>query len=191
MKPNWILVGPDGVSAGVVSLLTFHLPSRGIQAVLSQFQKGQLSVRQNIYPTRFGFYIQAVRGAASRVVFSFDSKRHDSATKSRLSKATRNRSKGYVKAVSLLDDREPSFTPPDPANIDFNRNAAGLFTWARNARNKGRISLTPIMTETPSLRLFSPPLYREGAGSKPPGTGQAVAGVLAFTLDMKDFSPTS
>ncbi len=173
---------------GVVSLLTFHLHHEGIQAVLSQFQKGQLSYAKHL-SNQIRFYIQA-RARGLRAASSFPSIRSGTTAQQRsdIEGYAKQIETVYVKAVSLLDESGALVYSTDPTRIDFKRNVAELFTWARNSENKDRISLTPVMTETRSLVfILATPLYRGRADPKRPAPNGPFAGVLAFTLDMKEF----
>jgi len=188
MKRNWALIALTAFLLGVVTLLTFHLHHEGIQAVLSQFQKGQLSYAKHL-SNQIRFYIQA-RARGLRAASSFPSIRNGTTAQQRsdIEGYAKQIERVYVKAVSLLDESGTLIYSTDPANIDFKKNVAGLFTWARNSENKGKISLTPVMTETRSLVfILATPLYRGGTGSKHPASNGSFAGVLAFTLDMKEF----
>ncbi len=188
MKRNWALIALTAFLLGVVTLLTFHLHYEGIKEVLLQFQKGQLSYAKHL-SNQIQFYIQA-RSRGLRAVASFPSIQNGTTAQQRsdIEAYAKQIERVYVKAVSLLDESGTFVYSTDPNNIDFKRSIAELFAWARNSENKGRISLTPVMTETRSLVfILAIPLYRDVSDSKRPGPNGPFAGVLAFTLDMKEF----
>jgi len=188
MKRNRALILLMVFLLGVVCLLTFHLHFEGIKEVLSQFQKGQLSYAKHL-SNQIQFYIQA-RARGLRAAASFPSIQNGTIAKQRsdIEAYAKQIGQVYVKAVSLLDESGTVVYSTDPTNIDFKRSVAELLAWARKSKNKGRVSLTPVMTEIRSLVfILAIPLYRNVSEVKGPGPNGHFIGVLAFTLDMKEF----
>jgi PAS domain S-box-containing protein len=188
MKRNRVLIALTAILLGVVSLLTFHLHYEGIQEVLSQVQKGQLSYANHL-SNQIQFYIQA-RTRGLRALASFPSIRNGNAAQQRsdIEAYAKQIAKVYVKAVSLHNELGTLVYSTDPNTIDLKRNGGELSAWAQKSESRGKISLTPVVTETQSLMfILAVPLYRDISDHKRPKPKENLAGVLTFTLDMKEF----
>jgi|GEM_PF-624032 len=188
MRQNWIVVTLAGILLVVVSLLTLHLHYEGIEEVLSQFQEHQLSYAKHL-SNQIQFFIQA-RSRGLRALSSFPSLQYGDIKRQRLDiEAYANQiERVYVKTVSLLGELGTVAYSTDPNTIGLKKGEETFFVWALKSENRGKISLTPVFSESQSLTfILAIPLYREVLDPKHPELRGTFAGVLAFTLDMKEF----
>jgi hypothetical protein len=187
MKRNWVLVALTGVLLAVVSLI-LHLHYAGIREVLSQFQEHQLSYAEHL-SNQVQFFIQA-RSRGLKALSSFASLQSGDVKRMKLDIETYARQIGtvYVKKISLYDRSGTAVYSTDPATIGLKEGQDKFFAWARRSENRDKILLTPAYPN-PQLLMFilATPLNHETHGSGNPKSKREFAGVLAFTLDMKEF----
>ena len=85
-------------------------------------------------------------------------------------------------------NRERSSIPQIRTPSALKKREDHFFVWAQKSENRGKISLTPVFPEPQSLTfILAVPLYQEVSDSRHPKPNGRFAGVLAFTLDMKEF----
>ena len=188
MKRNRVLVTLTVILLAVVSLLTLHLHYEGIQEVLSQFEKDQLSYAKHL-SNQIQFYIQA-RSQGLRSLSSFPSLQYGDLNQQTrdIEAYAKQIEKLYVKSISLYDEQGTVVCSTDPKVIGSKTGESKFFAWAQQSENRDRISLTPVFPEPQSLTfILSIPLYRGVPDSKPHQQNGKFAGLLAFTLDMKAF----
>jgi len=188
MKRNRVLVALTAVLLAVVSLLTLHLHYEGIQEVLSQFEKDRLSYAKHL-SNQIRFYIQA-RSRGLRALSSLASLQRGDRKRQGLDieAYANNIERVYVKSISLYDDSGTIVYSTDRESIGLKKEGDRFFSWARKRENRGTLSLTPVLSEPQSLIFILALPLDEGASdpghSKPDGRFR---GVLAFTLNMKEF----
>jgi PAS domain S-box-containing protein len=188
MKRNWILFTLTVFLLAVVSLLTFHLHSEGIQGVLSQFQEHQLSQAKHL-SNQIQFYMQA-RTRGLRALASFALLKRGDVRQQGLDIQTyaKQIEKVYVKEISLYNGLGTVVYSTDPDSIGSTKNDTPFFIWAQKSENRGRILLTPAFLGPESLTfILATPLYQQVSGSGHPEIDETFLGVLTFTLDMKQF----
>jgi PAS domain S-box-containing protein len=169
----------------IISLLSFHLYRQGTQEVLSQFHERQLSHAKRL-STQIQFYLQA-RSRGLRAASSFVSLQKADQGRQRLDidAYARQIDRVYVKAVSLYSTEGRVVYSTDPETIGSDVSNGRFFLWAQKRENRGKISLSPSLPGPQPLTFtLAIPLYREVSE----GSSEArFAGVLSFTLDMKEF----
>ena len=186
MKQNRILISLTVSLLVVVSLLILYLHYEGSQAVLSEFQRDQLSYAKHL-SNQIQFYFNA-RSRGLRALASFASFQYGDARQQRLDIQTyaKQLEQVYVIAVSLYDDRGRVIYSTAPYTIG-DGNYENSFVWAKANENKSKTFLTPVFTEAKSLMFtLAIPIFQGTGHSKAKATGKLL-GVLAFTLDMKGF----
>ena len=169
-------------------LLAFHLHYAGIREVRSQFEKGQLSYARHL-SNQIQFYIQA-RSRGLRALSSLVSLKRGNAQQQRLDIEAygKQMEKIYVKRISLYDDGGDVVFSTNPEETGVKEGESSILAWARRMENREKILLTPASREAQSLTfVLAIPLYPEGGEAKSHQGGSRMAGILAFTLDMKGF----
>jgi len=188
MKRNSILVTLAVLLLAAVSFLMFHLYSEGTQEVLSQFQGHQLS-----YAKQLSNQIQSFVQAHSRglkALSTFTSFRYGDLRQQRsdIESYSKQMEHVYVKRISLLNERGTIVYSTDPAAIGLKQGENPLFVWAQKVEHRGKISLTPVFPEPQTLTFdLAIPLHQESIESKDPKSNGKFVGVLACTLDMREF----
>lgn len=170
----------------VVSLLIFHLHYESTRAVLSEFQRDQLSYAKHL-SNQIQFYIQA-RSRGLRALSSFASLQSGDARQQRLDIQTyaKQLEQVYVKAVSLYNEMGTVVYSTDPHTIGTNERWSNFFVWAQKNENKGKTFLTPVfLGPQPLTFTLAVPIFKDARDSRGPKTNGKFLGVLAFTLDMK------
>jgi two-component system, NarL family, sensor histidine kinase UhpB len=169
----------------LVSFLTFHLHRQATQEVLSQFRDRQLSYAKRL-STQIQFYFQA-RARGLRALSSFVSLQHPDYGRQKLDieAYARQIDRVYVKAISLYDTQGTAVYSTDPGMIGMDMGNSKFFVWAQERENRDRVSLSPAVPGPQPLTFtLAIPLYREGLEQS---SEARFAGVLSFTLDMKEF----
>ena len=188
MKRNWILIVWSVLLLAVVSLLTLHLHYEGIQEVLSQFQEHQLSYAKHL-SNQIQFFIQA-RSRGLKALASFASLQSNDASQQRkdIEAYAKQIGRVYVKEISLYNGSGTIVYSTDPNTIGLKKGEEGYFVWAQKSENRGKTLLTPVFIELQSLTfILVVPLYQEVSRSRNLKPDGRFAGVLTFTLDMKEF----
>jgi PAS domain S-box-containing protein len=188
MKRNWIIAALAVFLLAVVSFLTLHLHYGGIREVLFQFQQHQLSYAKHL-SNQIQFFIQA-RSRGLKALSSFASLQSGDARqlKSDIDTYANEIGKVYVRKVSLYNESGIIFYSTDSAAIGSKTKDDKLIIWAQRGENRGKILLTPTFPESQFLMFtLATPLYEGGADSRHPDAKGRFAGVLTFTLDMKEF----
>jgi PAS domain S-box-containing protein len=188
MKRNWILIVWSVLLLAVVSLLTLHLHYEGIREVLSQFQGHQLSYAKHL-SNQIQFFIQA-RSRGLKALASFASLQSNDARQQRkdIEAYAKQIGRVYVKEISLYNGSGTIVYSTDPNTIGLKKNEEGYFVWAQKSENRGKTLLTPVFIEPQSLTfILVVPLYQEASRSRNLKPDGRFAGVLTFTLDMKEF----
>ena len=188
MRQNRVFIILTALLLAVVFLLGFHLYNEGIQKVLSQFQENQLSYAKHL-SNQIQFFIQA-RSRGLRALSSFASLQNGDVKQQRsdIQAYAKQIEKVYVRTISLFDELGTVVYSTDPDTIGLKKSESPFFVWAQKSENRDKISLTPVFHEPQSLTfILAIPLYREVSDSKAPKPNGKFAGVLAFTLDMKEF----
>ncbi len=185
MTRNRVLIILSAFLLVVVSLLTFHVYRQGTQEVLSQFRERQLSYAKRL-STQIRFYFQA-RARGLRALSSFVSLQRADYGRQRLDIAAyaRQIDSVYVKAVSLYSVQGKVIYSTDPETMGVDVGGSEFFLRAQKRENRGSISLSPALPGPQPLTFtLAIPLYREVSGRSDEAR---FAGVLSFTLDMKEF----
>ncbi len=188
MKRNWSLFAFTVLLLSVVSFLTFHLHSEGIEGVLSQFQEHQLSQAKHL-SNQIRFFIQArsrgLEALASMASLSSDDLKRKSED---IRSYAREIETVYVKAISLHNASGAVTYSTDPSTIGLKQGESPFFIWAKKRENREKTLLTPAFLGPRSLTfVLATPLYRRGTDSSPAATDATFVGVLTFTIDMKAF----
>ena len=128
MKRNRILISLTVSLLVVVSLLILYLHYEGSRAVLSEFQRDQLSYAKHL-SNQIQFYFQA-RSRGLRALASFASFQSGDLRQQRLDIQTyaKQLDQIYVKAVSLYDERGRVVYSTAPHIIDVWAKRENLFT---------------------------------------------------------------
>ena len=185
MTQNRVLVLLSLILLVLVSFLTFHLHRQATQEVLAQFHDRQLSYAKRL-STQIQFYFQA-RARGLRAVSSFVSLQHTDHGRQRLDieAYARQIDRVYVKAISLYDTQGKAVYSTDPGIIGIDVGGSSFFLSAQKPENRDSVWLSPAVPKPqPLVFTLSVPLYREVSAGSP---GTRFAGVLSFTLDMKEF----
>ena len=172
----------------VVSLLTLRLHYEGIQEVLSQFQEHQLSYAKHL-SNHIQFFIQG-RSRGLRALASFPSLQNGDAHQQRvdIEAYAKQRGEVYVKSISLYNDLGIVVYSTDPNVIGLKKGEEAFFVWAQKSENRGKISLTLDFPDSQSLTfILAVPVYQEASDRGHPQPNGKFVGVLAVTLDMKEF----
>jgi PAS domain S-box-containing protein len=188
MKRNWILIVWSVLLLAGVSLLTLHLHYEGIQEVLSQFQEHQLSYAKHL-SNQIQFFIQA-RSRGLKALASFASLQSNDARQQRkdIEAYAKQIGRVYVREISLYNGSGTIVYSTDPNTIGLKKSEEGYFVWAQKGENRGKTLLTPVYIEPQSLTfILAVPLYQEVSRSRNLRPDGRFAGLLAFTLDMKEF----
>ncbi len=188
MKRNWVLIVLTAFLLTAVSFLILRLHYEGIQEVLSQFQQQQFSFAKHL-SNQVQFFIQA-RSRGLKALSSFASLQYGEITQLKLDIDTyaEQIEKVYVRKISLYDRSGRGVHSTDHAAIGSKKAGDKFFVWARRGENRGKILLTPALSEPQTLTfILATPLYQEALDSKYPSPSGKFVGVLAFTLDMKGF----
>ncbi len=188
MKGNWVLATLAAFLLVAVFVLSFHLHNEGIREVRSQFEKDQLSYADRL-SNRIAFFIRA-RSQGLRVLASMMSPEQCDPKQRRLNVETyaRQIETLYIKKISVYDASGTVVCTTDPDAIGLKTSDSGFFVWAKKGENRNKVTLTPASSKSQSLAfVLAIPLYREGSDSRPSKTNETFVGVLAFTLDMKEF----
>ena len=185
MTRNRVLIMLSAFLLVIVSLLTFHLHRQATQEVLAQFRERQLSYAKRL-STQIQFYFQA-RSRGLRALSSFVSLQNTDYGRQRLDIAAyaRQIDRVYVKAVSLYSAQGRVIYSTDPETIGVDTSNSRFFLWAQERENRDKISLSPALPGPQPLTFtLAIPLYRETSDRS---SEARFAGVLSFTLDMKEF----
>jgi PAS domain S-box-containing protein len=188
MKRNWIIAALAVFLLAVVSFLTLHLHYGGIREVLFQFQQHQLSYAKHL-SNQIQFFIQA-RSRGLKALSSFSSLQSGDARqlKSDIDTYANEIDKVYVRKISLYNESGTTLYSTDSATIGSKRKEEKFFIWAQRGENRGKILLTPTFPESQFLTFtLATPLYQGISDSRRPNAKGRFAGVLTFTLDMKEF----
>ncbi len=188
MKRNRVLVALTAILLTVVSVLTLHLHYEGIRKVLSQFERDRLSYTKHL-SNQIRFYIQA-RSRGLRALSSLASLQHGDRNRQKVDiEAYANGiERVYVNSISLYDDSGTVLYSTDRESIGLKKKENRFFAWAQKRENRDRISLTPVLSEPQSLTfILALPLYEEISDSRHRESDGKFRGVLAFTLNMKEF----
>jgi signal transduction histidine kinase len=188
MKRNSILISLTVSLLVVVSLLILYLHYEGSRAVLSEFQRDQLSYAKHL-SNQIQFYFQA-RSRGLRALASFASFQSGDLRQQRLDIQTyaKQLDQIYVRAVSLYDEKGRAVYSTSPYIIDVWAKQENFFAWAQQKANKNKVFLTPVFQESKFLVFtLAFPIYRDGGPSQAPRKDGEFLGVLTFTLDMKGF----
>ncbi|HUJ88797.1 MAG TPA: PAS domain S-box protein [Syntrophorhabdales bacterium] len=185
MTRNRVLIMLSAFLLAVVSLLTFHLYRQSTQEVLSQFHEHQLSYAKRL-STQIQFYLQA-RSQGLKALSSLVSLRDaDHGGQRRDIEAYAQQiDRVYVKAISLYNAQGGAVYSTDPGIIGAEMSDSGLFLWAQKRENRDKVSLRPALQgPQPLMFTLAIPLYRKVLERS---SDARFAGVLLFTLDMKEF----
>jgi PAS domain S-box-containing protein len=188
MTRNRILIILMAFLLLVVSLLTFHLYNEGIKEVISQFEKRQLSYTKHL-SKQIQFYLEA-RARGLKALSSFASLQNGILKQLRLDieAYARQIDKVYVQRISLHNQFGTVVYSSDQNTIGLNKIESKLFAWAQKSENKDKISLIPIFLGPQALTfILAIPLYQDATDFKHLKPNRKFVGVLAFTLDMKEF----
>jgi len=188
MSRNWLLSILAAFLLVLFSLLTFHLHYEGIDEVLSQFEKHQLSYAKHL-SNQIEFYIQA-RTRGLRALSSLASLQYGNVKQQGLDiqAYAKQIDRVYVKAISLHNASGTVAYSTDPNTIGVKRSESDFFLWSQRSENQGKILLAPISPGPESLTfILAAPLYQDVTDPKPTQPAGKFAGVLTFTLDMKRF----
>lgn len=188
MKRNWILFTLTAFLLAVVTLLTLHLHYEGIQKVLSQFQEDQLSRAKHL-SNQIQFFFQA-RSRGLRALSSFPAIRSGDLKQARVDiEAYANQiERVYVKAISLYNELGAVVYSTDPSATGSRKGESDFFIWAKKSENLDKNTRTSLFPESQSLTfVLAIPLYQGVSGPGHPKPNGRFAGVLAFTLDMREF----
>ena len=188
MSRNWLLSILAAFLLVLFSLLTFHLHYEGIDEVLSQFEKHQLSYAKHL-SNQIEFYIQA-RTRGLRALSSLASLQYGNVKQQGLDiqAYAKQIDRVYVKAISLHNASGTVAYSTDPNTIGVKRSESDFFLWSQRSENQGKILLAPISPGPESLTfILAAPLYQDVTDPKPTQPAGTFAGVLTFTLDMKRF----
>ncbi len=188
MKRNRVLLALTAVFLAIVSLLTLHLHYEGIREVVSQFERDRLSYAKHL-SNQIQFYIQA-RSRGLRALSSLASLQQGDRNRQKLNiEAYANKiERVYVKSISLYDDSGTVVYSTDQKSIGLKKRDDRFFAWAQRKENRGTLSLTPVLSEPQSLTfILALPLYEEASDPRHPKPDGRFRGVLAFTLNMKEF----
>lgn len=191
MKRNPVLVALFVLVLAVVSLLTLRLYYQRTEELLSHFRERQLYYAKHL-SNQIQFYFQA-RARGLRAVSSFVSVKEGppDSQRSDIEAYALQIDRVYVKAVSLFDTEGNAIYSSDPGTMTGSIADGPLFKWARDGKNAGRVSLTPAPLPSPPLTfVLATPLYRDYQQTLPGSPGEEFAGVLSFTLNIKDFLAT-
>jgi signal transduction histidine kinase len=190
MKQNRILISLTVSLLVVVSLLILYLHYAGSQAVLSEFQRDQLSYAKHL-SNQIRFYFQA-RSRGLRALASFASFQYGDAKQQRLDIQSYAKQLGhvYVIAVSLYDEQGRVIYSTAPHTIgerEKREKWEKFFVWAKENENTNKTFLTPLFNGAKSLMFtLALPIFQD-AGHPEAKTKGKFLGVLTFTLDMKGF----
>ena len=188
MKRNWVLIPLTVFLLAVVSFLTFHLHGEGIEAILSQFQRRQLSYAKHL-SNQIRFFIQA-RSRGLIALSAFPSVQYGDVMQQRadMQAYARERERIYIKAIYLYDERGRLAFSTDPETIGQDGHESPFFIWARRKENKGKILLAPLISGSQSLTfVLGIPIYQDVSNSKSSALSGKFLGALTFTLDIKEF----
>jgi len=188
MKRKWILVALAVLLLTAVSFLMFHLYSEGTEEVLSQFQGHQLSYARQL-SNHIQSFIQA-RSRGLKALSTLASFQHGDLWQQRrdIEAYSKQIEQVSVKKISFINERGRIVYSTDPAAIGLNQQGSQLFAWARKGEYRGKIILTPVFPESQTLTFdLAIPLYQEVSEPKDSKSREKFAGVLACTLDMKEF----
>jgi len=174
----------------VVSFLTYHLHYEGAQEVLSQFQEHQLSYAKHL-SKEIQFFIEA-RSRGLRALSAFPSLHYGDVKQKQermdIEAYASQIGKVYVKAISLFDELGAVVYSTDPNTTGLKKGESDVIVWAEKSENRDKTSLTPLFPESQSLTfILAIPLYQEVSDSRHPKPNGKFVGVLALTLDMKEF----
>ena len=187
MKQHKILVSLTIFLLVVASVLILFLHYEGSQAVLSEFQKDQLSYAKHL-SNQIGFYLQA-RSRGLKALASFASFQTGDTKQQKLDIQTyaKQLEQVYVNSVSVYDAKGRFVYSTVPHAFDDVENWENIFLWAKEAKNRGRTFLTPAFHGPESLVFtLSAPIFQDSGRSQGRTRGQLL-GVLMFALDMKGF----
>ncbi len=187
MKQNRILISLTVSLLVVVSLLILYLHHEGSQAVLSEFQRDQLSYATHL-SNQIQFYFKA-RSRGLRALASFASFQNGDVRQQRLDiqSYAKQLEQVYVTGVSLYDDRGRVIYSTAPHTIGDREKWEHFFVWAKENENKSKTFLTPVFNGAKSLMFtLALPIFQDAGYSRAKVNGKFL-GVLTFTLDMKGF----
>ena len=188
MKRNKVLIALILFLLVVVFSLTFYLHYESTRAVLSDFQRDQLSYAKHL-SNQIKFYFHA-RSRGLRALASFASFQSGDARQQRLDIQTyaKQLEQVYVKAVSLYNETGTAVYSTDPGLIGSKERWSNFFLWAQRTGNQGKTFLTPVFPGPQSLTFtLATPIFQNPGGSGGRKTDGKFLGVLTFTLDMKGF----
>ncbi len=188
MKRNWVLVTLAVFLFAGVCLLTLRLHFEGIREVTSQFQEHQLSYADRL-SKHISFFIRA-RSRGLKALASMTSLEQCNPKQQRLSVEAyaQQIETVYIRTISVYDASGTIVCTTDPDAVGLRANDSGFFVWAKKVENRNKIALTPVSSKPQSFAfILATPLYRESSDSGLSKTRETFAGVLAFTLDMKEF----
>jgi PAS domain S-box-containing protein len=188
MKRNSFLVALAAVVLTVVTILVLRLYYRGTEELLSQFHEQQLSHAKHL-SKQIEFYFQA-RARGLKALSSFVSVKEGPPEQQRVDIAAyaRQIDRVYVKAVSLFDAEGTTLYSSDAATAGTNIAGSSFFKWAQEVKNSGKIFLSPALPGSlPLTLMLATPMYGSDPQASFDGTGEKFAGILAFTLNVKEF----
>ncbi len=187
MKQNRILISLTVSLLVVVSLLILYLHHEGSQAVLSEFQRDQLSYATHL-SNQIQFYFKA-RSRGLRALASFASFQNGDVRQQRLDiqSYAKQLEQVYVTGVSLYDEGGRVIFSTAPHIIGDREKWENFFVWAKENENKSKTFLTPVFNGAKSLMFtLALPIFQDAGNSRAKVNGKFL-GVLTFTLDMKGF----
>ena len=188
MKRNKVLISLTLFLMVVVSFLTFYLHYESTRAVLSEFQRDQLSFANHL-SNQIKFYFHA-RSRGLRALASFASFQSGDARQQGLDiqSYAKQSEQVYVKAVSLYNEMGTAVYSTDPHIVGVQERWSNFFVWAQAPKNRGRVLLTPVLLGPQSLTFtLAASIFQDATDSRNPERNGKLLGVLAFTLDMKGF----
>jgi PAS domain S-box-containing protein len=188
MRRNQVFVALFILVLVIVSLLTLRLYYKGTEELLEQFRERQLSYAKHL-SNQVEFYFQA-RARGLRAVSSLASLKEGSLARQKVDVEAyaQQIDRVYVKAVSLVDSEGIAVYSSDPGMTGKSIIGNDLFRWARESANKGRVSLSPAFPGAQPLTfVLATPLYRRQSEESSEGADEQFAGVLSFTLNVRDF----
>ena len=188
MKRNWVLVTMVALLLGTVFFFAFRLYSKGVREVLSQFQRHQLEHAEHV-SKQIRFFIQA-RVQGIRALSSFPSLQYGDVEqlKADIQAYSREIESVHVKRITVYNDLGTAVDSTNPNPLPLREAESAVFAWAKQVKNKDAFFLAPISLESQSLTLIlATPLYQNVTDSRYPKPTGKFLGVLAFSIDMKEF----
>ena len=203
MKRNWVIIILTIFVLLVVVLFVVRLRYSSQQEINTQFQEHQLLLAQNLAGQIESFFWGHSLGLEAFPPSSFSPDDGMKELRLDIQAYSKRMEENYIKSISLYDENGRTIYSTDASTIGVNKSLSDCFVWAKKEEHKGKVFVSPLFQTAPNhslqtnsiqndppayLKFFlAIPLYYGVRDGKDPGTKEKFAGILSFTINLKEF----